>query len=235
MLAELERGPVAATGADPDQLALRKEMVQQLVIEESRHEAVEEMYFWPAVRKHLTDGDDLADQAQDQEQGGKVVLDRLDKLAPADEEFEDQLAQFTSAGRQHIQFEETVVGRACAPPSPPRKRMTSDASLRRPRRPRPPGRTRTPPPHRGCSRPRGPRSRPRTGCATRPPAATSSGSCLVALAAPARPARSAAATASVTAAPGVGRASCFSPEPGPVYLPGPRRPRSPDTPSAARP
>jgi hemerythrin-like domain-containing protein len=109
MLAELERGPVAATGADPDQLALRKEMVRQLVIEESRHEAVEEMYFWPAVRKHLTDGNDLANQAQDQEQEGKVVLDRLDKLAPADEEFEDQLAQFTSAGREHIQFEETVV------------------------------------------------------------------------------------------------------------------------------
>jgi hemerythrin-like domain-containing protein len=109
ILAELERGPVAATGADPDQLALRKKMVQQLVIEESRHEAVEEMYFWPAVRKHLTDGDDLANQAQDQEQEGKVVLDRLDKLAPADEEFEDQLARFTSAGREHIRFEETVV------------------------------------------------------------------------------------------------------------------------------
>jgi hypothetical protein len=30
MLAELERGPVAAAGADPGQLALRKKMVQQL-------------------------------------------------------------------------------------------------------------------------------------------------------------------------------------------------------------
>jgi hemerythrin-like domain-containing protein len=109
MLTELERGPVAATGADADQLALRKKMVQQLVIEESRHEAVEEMYFWPAVREHLTDGDDLADQAQDQEQEGKVILDRLDKLDPADEEFEIQLAQFTGAGRAHIAFEETTV------------------------------------------------------------------------------------------------------------------------------
>jgi hypothetical protein len=51
MLAELELGPTTATGADPDQLALRKKMVQHLVIEEAKHEAVEEMYFWPVVRK----------------------------------------------------------------------------------------------------------------------------------------------------------------------------------------
>jgi hemerythrin-like domain-containing protein len=50
MLTELELGPTAATRADADQLALRKKMVQQLVIEESKHEAVEEMYFWQLAR-----------------------------------------------------------------------------------------------------------------------------------------------------------------------------------------
>jgi len=109
MLSELELGPTAATGADSDQLALRKKMVQQLVIEESKHEAVEEMYFWPAVRDALTDGTDLANQAQSQEQEGKVVLDQLDKLAPEDEQFESLLAEFISAGREHIAFEETTV------------------------------------------------------------------------------------------------------------------------------
>jgi hypothetical protein len=41
------------------------------------------------VRDALTDGDDLADQAQAQaqEQEGKGVLDRLDKLAPEDGHF----------------------------------------------------------------------------------------------------------------------------------------------------
>jgi hemerythrin-like domain-containing protein len=109
MLTELELGPTAATGADSGQLALRKKMVQQLVIEESRHEAVEEMYFWPAVRSHVSDGDDLANQAQDQEQEGKEVLDKLDKLEPGDEEFEARLTQFVQAGRVHIAFEETTV------------------------------------------------------------------------------------------------------------------------------
>jgi hemerythrin-like domain-containing protein len=108
VLGELELGPVAATGANPDQLALRQKMVEQLVIEESRHEAVEEMYFWPAVRSHLTDGDVLADQAQDQEQG-KFILERLARLSPEDEEFEDQITHFISAGRSHIDFEETAV------------------------------------------------------------------------------------------------------------------------------
>jgi hemerythrin-like domain-containing protein len=109
MLAELERGPVAATGADKNQLQLRKNMTEQLIIEESKHEAVEEEYFWPAVRKHVADGDRLADKAVGQEQEAKHVLDRLDKLDPGAPEFEALLQQFTKAGREHIEFEETQV------------------------------------------------------------------------------------------------------------------------------
>jgi hypothetical protein len=109
ILTELGLGPTAATGATADQLALRKEMVQQLVIEESKHEAVGEMFFWPAVRQRLPDGDALANQAQEQEQEGKAVLDKLDKLPAEDEEFETELAKFTLAGRAHIAFEETSV------------------------------------------------------------------------------------------------------------------------------
>ena len=80
MLAELERGPTKATGATEGQLALRKKMTEQLIIEESRHEALEEMYFWPAVRDRLQSGDTLADEATGQEQDAKQVLASLDKL-----------------------------------------------------------------------------------------------------------------------------------------------------------
>ena len=72
LLSELELGPTAASGADSDQLALRKKMVQQLVIEQSKHEVVEEMFFWPTVREYLADGEDLANQAANQEQQAKV-------------------------------------------------------------------------------------------------------------------------------------------------------------------
>jgi hemerythrin-like domain-containing protein len=109
MLSELETGPTAATGASENDLALRKKMAEQLVIEESRHEAVEEMYFWPAVREHVPGGDRLADTAIGQEQEGKEVLGKLDKAEAGDPEFERLVTGFIRAGREHISYEETQV------------------------------------------------------------------------------------------------------------------------------
>jgi hemerythrin-like domain-containing protein len=109
MLAELQSGPTAATGADADQLALRKKMVEQLVIEESKHEALEEMYFWPTVRDKVSDGERLAATAIEQEQEGKEVLDKLDKLDASDPEFEQLVTKFIEAGREHIGYEESQV------------------------------------------------------------------------------------------------------------------------------
>src|SRR5205807_5418671 len=109
MLAELEKGPTRATGASEEQLALRKKMAEELIIEESRHEALEEMYFWPAMREHLSGGDTLADTATEQEQVAKQVLTELDKLQADDAEFERLLATFIIDAREHIAFEETQV------------------------------------------------------------------------------------------------------------------------------
>jgi hemerythrin-like domain-containing protein len=109
ILADLERGPTKATGATEPQLAERKKLTDRLIIEESKHEAVEEEYFWPAVRKMMPDGDRLADEATRQEQEGKVVLDKLDKLDASDSEFEALLDRFIAAGRGHITYEETRV------------------------------------------------------------------------------------------------------------------------------
>jgi hemerythrin-like domain-containing protein len=109
MLAELEKGPTMATGASEDQLALRKKMTEELIIEESKHEALEEMYFWPAVRDHIQSGSTLADEATGQEQAAKQVLAELDKLGSGDAEFERQLGKFITDAREHIEFEETQV------------------------------------------------------------------------------------------------------------------------------
>jgi Hemerythrin HHE cation binding domain len=109
MLTELEKGPTAATGASDNHLALRKKMVEELIIEESKHEALEEMYFWPAVRDKVADGGRLADTATGQEQEGKEVLDRLDKLDADQPEFEQHISKFIAAGREHISFEEGQV------------------------------------------------------------------------------------------------------------------------------
>jgi hemerythrin-like domain-containing protein len=109
MLTELEKGPTKATGATEDQLMLRKKMAEELIIEESRHEAVEEMFFWPTVRDKVPDGGRLADTAIGQEQEGKEVLDKLDKLDAGDTEFEQLVTKFIQAAREHITYEETQV------------------------------------------------------------------------------------------------------------------------------
>ena len=83
--------------------------MQRLVIEESRHEAMEEIYFWPAVRDKVADGDKLAATAIEQEQEGKEVLDKLDKLDASEPEFERLVTTFIRAGREHITYEETRV------------------------------------------------------------------------------------------------------------------------------
>ena len=109
MLTQLELGAIRQGSAGTKQLAERKKLAEQLVIEESRHEAVEEMYFWPAVREHLPNGDQLADTAIGQEDEGKEVLDKLDKLDADELQFEKLLAEFIRAGREHIDYEETQV------------------------------------------------------------------------------------------------------------------------------
>lgn len=106
MLARLEAGPTAAAGASPAKLEARKKLTEQVIIEESKHEAVEEQYFWPAVREQGAEGQRVADLAIGQEQEGKQVLAELDKLDPTDERFEPLVTQFIADAREHIEFEE---------------------------------------------------------------------------------------------------------------------------------
>jgi hypothetical protein len=106
MLAKLEDGPKASRGATAEQLAQRKRLVDDLIIEQSEHEAAEQQYFWPMVRALGPEGDRVADQAIEQETKGESVLDQLNKLDPDDLEFETALGTFTSDARAHIAFEE---------------------------------------------------------------------------------------------------------------------------------
>ncbi|KAB2365748.1 hemerythrin domain-containing protein [Actinomadura montaniterrae] len=127
MLTELEAGSAGASEASvhgEDGLRLRKKMVERLIIEESKHEAVEEEYFWPAVRELLTEGDRLADRAVEQEQAAKKVLNELIGLDAGEPRFEELLANLITAGRAHIAFEETEVWPAL------RKVMTDERAER---------------------------------------------------------------------------------------------------------
>jgi len=108
-LAELEKGPTAATGATEDQLMLRKIMTEELIIEEAKHEEIELTCVWPAVRGHLPGGDQLADRAICAELEIMALLDELDQLDVCRPEFERLLSAFTQAAREHFDFEERQV------------------------------------------------------------------------------------------------------------------------------
>src|SRR5690242_10976585 len=108
LLSHFEAAP-AASGTNDSLLAARKKMAETLVIEESKHEAIEEMYFWPAVRKLLPDGDKLADQAISQEQEGKDVLAKLDADRP---KFERLVTECDRIDREDSACEDTQVWRA---------------------------------------------------------------------------------------------------------------------------
>jgi hypothetical protein len=144
-------------------------MTEQLIIEESKHEAAEEMHFWPAVREHLANGGTLADEAIGQEQEAKEVLAKLDKLNADDPEFEALLGRFTTAAREHIAFEELKVWPSL------REMLTRTAAeelgtrLSQAKDKRRPARTRTPPAHPVSSRPQVRRPQRPTRSATSSP------------------------------------------------------------------
>jgi uncharacterized protein YdcH (DUF465 family) len=106
MLAQLEEGPKVSTGATADQLKQRKRAVEAMIIEEAKHEAVEQQYFWPAVRKVGPEGERVADAGLEQEAEADPILANLDRLKADDAEFEGLLMAFISAARAHIAFEE---------------------------------------------------------------------------------------------------------------------------------
>lgn len=93
----------------------RRKLAQQLVIEESRHEAAEEMYLWPAVRETVDAGRGKAANGVRQEGSAKRLLQRLDKAASKpDRDGEDAagpglLSSISAALREHIAYEEATV------------------------------------------------------------------------------------------------------------------------------
>jgi hypothetical protein len=108
-LAELEKGPTAATGATEDQLILRKIMTEELIIEQSKHEEIELTWLWPPVREHVPGGERLADRAVCAELEIVSLLAELDRLDVSQPEFEQVLSALTRAAREHFDFEERHV------------------------------------------------------------------------------------------------------------------------------
>jgi hypothetical protein len=100
--------PSHATGGSTAQMSRRKSIVDMITVKLSQHEAVEEEYFWPAVRKVMPDGDRWADKAIEQEQQGRNTLTALGQLEPDTDEFDELVEKLVLLLRKHVAYEETL-------------------------------------------------------------------------------------------------------------------------------
>jgi hypothetical protein len=105
---QLEALPSHTTGGSAAQMSQRKSIVDMITVKLSQHEAVEEQYFWPAVREAMPDGNRWADEAIEQEQQGKDTLTALGKLEPDTDEFDELVEQLVLLLRKHVAYEEKL-------------------------------------------------------------------------------------------------------------------------------
>jgi len=96
---ELESG-------QPDPVRQR-ELVDRVGGELARHGAEEERYLYPAARRALPGGDDLADRELQEHEAIADVVGQLDGMDPADPDFDALVAQLIADVRGHVGDEES--------------------------------------------------------------------------------------------------------------------------------
>lgn len=108
LLRRLNALPSHAKGGTPAHASARKSIVDMITAALSRHEPVEQELFWPAVRRALPDGAELADGALERERERKDVLTSLGRLEPDAEEFDRLVERLGLLLRTHVAYEEKV-------------------------------------------------------------------------------------------------------------------------------
>ena len=86
--------------------AARREPVDLFIRELSIHAAIEEEVLYPTVRRELPDGEAMADEALQEHQEAKEILRRLDRMDPADFEFDSAVRELIKDVRHHVDEEE---------------------------------------------------------------------------------------------------------------------------------
>ncbi|MGP3999442.1 hemerythrin domain-containing protein [Streptomyces sp. 8N706] len=86
--------------------AERKRLVDQLTIELVRHSVAEEQHLYPAVRRHLSDGDTIADKEIADHSRVEVLLKDLERRKAEDEDFNRLVLQLKTEVSTHVRDEE---------------------------------------------------------------------------------------------------------------------------------
>src|SRR3954463_12567045 len=93
-------------GLEPDDLDEKRHVVDLVIEQLSIHAAIEEQFFYPAVRQATEEGAKLALEGLEEHHLVKLTLHELEKLAPTDERFDAKVTVLIESVRHHVEEEE---------------------------------------------------------------------------------------------------------------------------------
>ncbi|GAB2970067.1 hemerythrin domain-containing protein [Amycolatopsis acidiphila] len=97
----------------------RRDLADHVITELVRHSVAEEQFMYPAARRHLDDGDELADHEIEEHAEAEQVMKQLEGVPATDPEFDRLLGELMRDIRHHIKDEEEdllpKLQQACSP------------------------------------------------------------------------------------------------------------------------
>ncbi|MER7459905.1 hemerythrin domain-containing protein [Micromonospora sp. NPDC126480] len=84
----------------------RRHLADVVIAELVRHAIAEEMYVYPAARRALPDGDQIADHEISEHADAERTMKELEAVDPSDPRFDERLAHLTRTIRHHVRDEE---------------------------------------------------------------------------------------------------------------------------------
>ncbi|GGR65042.1 hemerythrin [Micromonospora fulviviridis] len=85
----------------------RRQLADVVIAELVRHSVAEEAYVYPAARKALPDGDQLAEHEISEHADAERTMKELESLDPSEPRFDELLTKLTATIRHHVQDEES--------------------------------------------------------------------------------------------------------------------------------
>ncbi|HJQ48606.1 MAG TPA: hemerythrin domain-containing protein [Amycolatopsis sp.] len=97
----------------------RRELADHIITELVRHSVAEEQFMYPAARRRLPGGDELADHEIQEHAEAEQLMKQLEDVPATDPRFQQLLGKLMNAIRHHVEDEEAVLlsklQRACTP------------------------------------------------------------------------------------------------------------------------
>jgi hemerythrin superfamily protein len=92
------------TGGDPRS---QPDLVEHVIAGIVRHAVAEEQYLYPAARKALPDGDEVADHELKEHAEAEEIMKAIEKAGADDPQYDDLVRKLIGEIRHHIEDEET--------------------------------------------------------------------------------------------------------------------------------